>query len=424
MSALPIPGQMAGIPYGRMGASSDPRYAGRLAMAQALMRGGSDTSPIQSPWQGVARMGQALLGGHMANKVTEDVQEREKSYGQTLAQALAAGQGAPSGLDPKTGITWDTARPGGAQQMGQVLAGNPDTAGLGFQMAMQQQQMQQQAQQQLATEEAKRKLALQYDPQLEAAKKKATLPIDLEAKRGEYALRGEFEPQIAGATEEAKSPALVARAGAVAEAELPAKQQLAASTAQAQAGGKEFERANTLRDEFNSLTKDFRTVQDAYSKIKKAAPTGAGDMSLLYSYVKLLDPGSVVRESEFATAAASGSYGERIQGLVQRALTGQRLPDTLRADFMREADSIYQGQKRGYDTAKSTYTDISGKYGIPADRVIVDYATSNDPANAAPAAANAAPASPAGPAISEGATATNPQTGQKVVFKGGQWVPM
>jgi len=61
---------------------------------------------------------------------------------------------------------------------------------------------------------------------------------------------------------------------------------------------------NTLRDEFNTLTRDFRTVQDAHSKIKSVANTGAGDMSLLYSYVKLLDPGSVVRESDFATAAA------------------------------------------------------------------------------------------------------------------------
>jgi hypothetical protein len=39
----------------------------------------------------------------------------------------------------------------------------------------------------------------------------------------------------------------------------------------------------------------------------------------------------------------------------------------------------------------------------------------------APAAAPARPA--ATPQISEGATATNPQTGQKIMFRGGQWVP-
>lgn len=42
--------------------------------------------------------------------------------------------------------------------------------------------------------------------------------------------------------------------------------------------------------------------------------------------------------------------------------------------------------------------------------------------DAAPAAP-AAPAQPQAPAIAEGATATNPQTGAKIIFRGGQWVP-
>jgi hypothetical protein len=42
---------------------------------------------------------------------------------------------------------------------------------------------------------------------------------------------------------------------------------------------------------------------------------------------------------------------------------------------------------------------------------------------AAPAAPKAAPAAPAGQ-ISEGRTATNPQTGEKRRFQGGQWVPV
>jgi hypothetical protein len=134
---------------------------------------------------------------------------------------------------------------------------------------------------------------------------------------------------------------------------------------------------NTLRDEFNTLTKDFRTVQDAHSKIKSVANTGAGDMSLLYSYVKLLDPGSVVRESEFATAAASGSFGERIQGLAQRVISGQRLPPDLRTDFIREADSIYTSQKDGADRLEKQYRDIAKRNNLNPENVIVNYASSS-----------------------------------------------
>jgi hypothetical protein len=132
---------------------------------------------------------------------------------------------------------------------------------------------------------------------------------------------------------------------------------------------------NTLRDEYNSLTKDFRIVQDAHSKIKNVANTGAGDMSLLYSYVKLLDPGSVVRESEFATAAASGSFGERIQGMAQRVLSGQRLPPDLRTDFIREADSIYTSQKSGADRLENQYRDIAKRNNLNPENIIVNYAS-------------------------------------------------
>lgn len=134
-----------------------------------------------------------------------------------------------------------------------------------------------------------------------------------------------------------------------------------------------FKHANTLRDEFNTLTKDFRSVQDAYSKIAKTSNTGAGDMSMLYQYVKLLDPGSVVRESEFASAAAAGSFGERVQGALKSIESGGRLPPSLRQEFIKEAENIYQGQKAGYDRQKVTYRGLANKFQVDQEMVITDY---------------------------------------------------
>lgn len=134
-----------------------------------------------------------------------------------------------------------------------------------------------------------------------------------------------------------------------------------------------FKYENSLRDEFTNTTKDFRTVQDAYSKIKKTSSTGAGDMSMLYSYVKLLDPGSVVRESEFATAAASGSLGERIQGAYKSISQGGRLPESLRNEFLNEATNIYNGQKEGYDRAIKTYKGLAERNKVNPENVVTDY---------------------------------------------------
>lgn len=135
-----------------------------------------------------------------------------------------------------------------------------------------------------------------------------------------------------------------------------------------------FKNENTLRDEFNTISKDFRTVQDAYSKIKQTSDSGAGDMSMLYAYVKLLDPGSVVRESEFATAAASGSFGEQVQGAAKSILAGGRLPPSQRTEFLNEAERLYQGQKLGYDRISNVYTDIAKRKGLDPQNIITNYA--------------------------------------------------
>jgi len=145
----------------------------------------------------------------------------------------------------------------------------------------------------------------------------------------------------------------------------------------------ELPKANELRDEYNSLTKNFREVQDAHTKITTTSPTGAGDMSLLYNYVKLLDPTSVVRESEFAAAAASGSFGERVQTAVNKVMTGQRLDANLRKDFINEASNLYKAQKAGADRIKDQYTNMAKRAKLNPEDVIVDYAAPASPVAAA-----------------------------------------
>ena len=149
-----------------------------------------------------------------------------------------------------------------------------------------------------------------------------------------------------------------------------------------------FTQANALRDEYRGLTSEFRTVQTAYENIRSAAKAndGAGDMSLLYSYVKLLDPTSVVRESEFATAAASGSFGERVQGAVARVISGARMPETLRDSFIREAKNLYANQRRGHDAIADQYETLSKRFGIEPNMVVTRFSRPQEDEPEAPPA--------------------------------------
>jgi hypothetical protein len=151
--------------------------------------------------------------------------------------------------------------------------------------------------------------------------------------------------------------------------------------------------ADALRGEYTKLTADFRTVQDAYNKIQMAGQTGQGDMALLYGYMKILDPGSVVRESEFAMAAKTGSLGEQMQGLVTKVLNGERLPESVRKGFISEAKNVYQAQARSYMQAGDTYRGLAMRLGADPQNVVLPFQT---PGVGGGAGAPAAPSDPLG----------------------------
>jgi hypothetical protein len=162
---------------------------------------------------------------------------------------------------------------------------------------------------------------------------------------------------------------------------------------------RQFNQENTLRDEFQKLTGDFRIVQTSFENIRSAAKAndGAGDMSMLYNYVRLLDPTSVVRESEFAAAAASGSFGQRVQGAVERVLSGARMPETLRESFIREGRNLYNNQLRSHNTVADQYEELARSHKLDPRRVVTRFARPQEDAPSDPLAA-------ARDAISKGAS--------------------
>lgn len=131
-----------------------------------------------------------------------------------------------------------------------------------------------------------------------------------------------------------------------------------------------------MRSGFTAGAKTFVDVRDAYARVQASArePSAAGDLSLIFNYMKILDPGSVIRESEFAQAAAAGSYGDRIAGLVQRATNGQRLSDNVREDFVDRADKLFKAQLSSYTKLEDEYRRIAKERGIEPSNVIIDYA--------------------------------------------------
>lgn len=128
-----------------------------------------------------------------------------------------------------------------------------------------------------------------------------------------------------------------------------------------------------LQNQFLSESKSFKDSTEAYQRIVASAkdPSPAGDLALIYNYMKVLDPGSTVREGEFATAAAAGSFGDRVKAAVLKINNGERLPETMRADFVNRASILYDSQKELQSQRESEFKRAGEATGANVDSAIM-----------------------------------------------------
>lgn len=135
---------------------------------------------------------------------------------------------------------------------------------------------------------------------------------------------------------------------------------------------KVFTQEKGLRGEFQTLTKDFRQQEEAFGRILSSAqdPSAAGDLALIFNYMKVLDPGSTVREGEFANAENAGGVDKKIRTLFNKLQTGERLTPAMRADFVQRAGKLYEGAKKGFSTRADEYRNLSTQYSVDPSRVV------------------------------------------------------
>lgn len=134
---------------------------------------------------------------------------------------------------------------------------------------------------------------------------------------------------------------------------------------------KKFDKERTLNQEYYKRTEGLRDSERNYNTIKNSAAdgSGAGDIALVTSFMKMLDPGSVVRETEFATARDTVGLLDRLKNQEQQIKTGKFLSPTQRQDFVRLADQyLAAAQKEGLAARRSIETMVTN-YNLNPDNV-------------------------------------------------------
>ena len=139
-----------------------------------------------------------------------------------------------------------------------------------------------------------------------------------------------------------------------------------------------FNNTSKLRGDYLTNSKEFQIVRSGYERVIESArnPSAAGDLALIFNYMKVLDPGSTVKEGEFATAEASRSIPQGVIARYHKLLRGERLGDQQRADFVDRASRLYARSEESHKKTVGQYSAIAKRNGINPEDVIIDFNSS------------------------------------------------
>lgn len=136
-------------------------------------------------------------------------------------------------------------------------------------------------------------------------------------------------------------------------------------------GQKGFENTTDLKKQFGNepIYKEFAGMQTAHSQVTSAIKqnTPIGDTAAATKIMKLLDPGSVVRETELGMAMAATGKMDRLKNYMDLYISGKKLTDTQRADFQTLADELYNAAAVAYNQKRGEYEDIGKGFNLNTD---------------------------------------------------------
>ena len=138
-------------------------------------------------------------------------------------------------------------------------------------------------------------------------------------------------------------------------------------------GEKKFNAENKLKNDVqkSESMKNFASTRSAYRRIQAASDTAQGDLGLIIGYMKMLDPGSVVREGEQVMVRQTGGIADRVWEWFKtlRGKEGARLGDNVRAGVVQEAENLMKasiGDARG---DLSTALSQINEYGLSESNI-------------------------------------------------------
>jgi len=179
-----------------------------------------------------------------------------------------------------------------------------------------------------------------------------------------------------------------------------------------------------LRDDYRKDSSNFveisrqaRIIQDSLKD-----DSAAGTLASATAFMKMLDPGSVVRESELAMAMKTNGALDRMGNYINVIQSGKVLTAQQKADFAKLVKSYSEASNEAQRNLNKKYSQIASEYGLDPKRIAVyDVEKVDKPTtiNHGDTLSELPPTAP------KGAVAKNAQTGKpEYIFNGTKWIPV
>ena len=363
----------------------------RRRMAEMLQQGADE--PLQtnrmaggmvvpiSPWEGMARVAKGAMGGiqgaradQMAKALRDRQQGDMQGDIQAYVQALRGRPASPGGLteDVSGNVTMADpmqARPGGVSpELIQQLR-TPQMQGMALQQLMGQMQQEQAPPERVDLGD---RIGLVKNGQLVGYLPKWATP--------------DAQIREQGAQQRHLTPSGSAQLGAqttrdtsiLNPAVQTARKEIAAAgrpnvTTNVLPPQKTFENENKLRDDYTTATKPFVGIRDAYNTVQAALSgpiTATSTLAGATKFMKMIDPESVVRESELNMALKATGMLDRFMNLHNTVLKGQVLTPKQATEIKAIADTLYTTAAAQQAKTDEYYSGLAKSYGLTPERVI------------------------------------------------------
>lgn len=132
--------------------------------------------------------------------------------------------------------------------------------------------------------------------------------------------------------------------------------------------------AQGMHQDFMTESKDYLTMRDSRDQIIAASstPNAMNDVAMVFSFMKVLDPTSTVREGEYATVENAKGTPAKIRNYYNRLVSGRRLDQTQIDDIVNFANTRLQVAEGRQKQRQRIYTNRAVAQKIPPAAVMYD----------------------------------------------------